>query len=184
MKLSGVATPEGTDRYQKRFAGRIPPEHFRQTHGLWVSSIGIGTYLGNHDEATDEQYRQAVVRAVESGCNVIDTAINYRCQRSERAIGAALKELAARGFDRSEIVIATKGGFLPFDAAPPKDPTQLFRADFRRHRPRHGGGDCRRISLHDAALLEPSARSAACAISRSKASTSITCTTRKANWEK
>lgn len=130
MKLSGVATPEGTERYQKRFAGRIPPEHFRQTHGLWVSSIGIGTYLGNHDDATDEQYRQAVVRAVESGCNVIDTAINYRCQRSERAIGAALKELEARGFDRSEVVIATKGGFLPFDGAPPQDPRSYFEQTF------------------------------------------------------
>jgi aryl-alcohol dehydrogenase-like predicted oxidoreductase len=130
MKLSGVATAEATERYQKRFAGRIPPEHFRQTHGLWVSSIGIGTYLGNHDDATDEQYRQAVIRAVESGCNVIDTAINYRCQRSERAIGAALKELAARGFDRSEVVIATKGGFLPFDGAPPQDPRSYFEQTF------------------------------------------------------
>jgi aryl-alcohol dehydrogenase-like predicted oxidoreductase len=130
MKLSGAATPEGTGRYQKRFAGQIPAEHFRQTLGLWLSSIGIGTYLGNHDDATDEQYRQAVVRAVELGCNVIDTAINYRCQRSERAIGAALGDLGARGFDRSEVVIATKGGFLPFDGTPPKDPRSYFEQTF------------------------------------------------------
>ena len=130
MKLLGAATPEGTDRYRKRFADKIPPEHFRQTHGLWMSSIGIGTYLGNHDDATDEQYRQAIVRAVESGCNVIDTAINYRCQRSERSIGAALKELATRGFDRSEVIIATKGGFLPFNGAPPKDPKSYFEQTF------------------------------------------------------
>jgi aryl-alcohol dehydrogenase-like predicted oxidoreductase len=130
MKLSGSATPDGTDRYRKRFAGKIPQEHFRQTHGLWMSSIGIGTYLGNHDDATDEQYRQAVVRAVESGCNVIDTAVNYRCQRSERAIGTALKELAAQGYDRSELIIATKGGFLPFDGAPPKEPRNYFEQTF------------------------------------------------------
>jgi aryl-alcohol dehydrogenase-like predicted oxidoreductase len=130
MKLSGAATAEGTDRYRKRFAGKIPPEHFRQAHGLWMSSIGIGTYLGNHDDATDEQYRQAIVRAVELGCNVIDTAINYRCQRSERCIGAALKELAIRGFDRSELIIATKGGFLPFDGVPPKDPKSYFEQRF------------------------------------------------------
>jgi aryl-alcohol dehydrogenase-like predicted oxidoreductase len=130
MKLSGAATTQGTDRYQKRFAGKVPAEHFRQTDSLCLSSIGIGTYLGNHDDATDEQYGQAVVQAVESGCNVIDSAINYRCQRSERAIGAALKELARRGFDRSEVVIATKGGFLPFDGAPPKDPRTYFEQSF------------------------------------------------------
>ena len=130
MKLSGSATPAGTDGYRKRFADKIPQEHFRQTHGLWMSSIGIGTYLGNNDDATDEQYRQAVVRAVESGCNVIDTAINYRCQRSERAIGAALKDLASRGYDRAGIIVATKGGFLPFDLTPPKDPRSYFEHTF------------------------------------------------------
>lgn len=130
MKLSGAATPDGTDRYRNRFAGKIPQEHFRQTHGLWMSSIGIGTYLGNHDDATDEQYQKAVVGAVESGCNVVDTAINYRCQRSERAIGAACKELAARGYARSELIIATKGGFLPFDGVPPKDPRSYFAETF------------------------------------------------------
>ena len=130
MKLSGSATADGTDRYRKRFADKISREHFRWTHGLWMSSIGIGTYLGNHDDVTDEQYRQAIVRAVESGCNVIDTAINYRCQRSERAIGAALKELASRGYDRAEIVIATKGGFLPFDGNPPKDSRSYFDSTY------------------------------------------------------
>ena len=130
MKLSGAATPQGTDRYRKRLTGRISPEHFRQSHGLWMSSIGIGTYLGNHDAATDDQYRQAIVRAVESGCNVIDTAINYRCQRSERAIGAALKELATGGYERNELIIATKGGFLPFDGEPPKEPKRYFEETF------------------------------------------------------
>jgi len=95
-----------------------------------MSSIGIGTYLGNHDDATDRQYQDALVRAVESGCNVIDSAINYRCQRSERAIGAALKELARRGYSRDELIIATKGGFLPFDGAPPKDPKSYFEEIF------------------------------------------------------
>ncbi|MGH7795423.1 MAG: aldo/keto reductase [Candidatus Binatia bacterium] len=129
MRIAGAATPEGTDRYRKRFA-EIPQEHFRQTHGLWMSSIGIGTYLGNHDDATDQQYREALVRAVESGCNVIDSAINYRCQRSERSIGAALKELASRGYGRDELIIATKGGFLPFDGVPPSDPKSYFEETF------------------------------------------------------
>ncbi|HLN87584.1 MAG TPA: aldo/keto reductase, partial [Candidatus Limnocylindrales bacterium] len=122
MKISGAATIDGTARYRKRFDGKIPVEHFRQAQLLWMSSIGIGTYLGNYDDATDQEYHQAVVRAVESGCNVIDSAINYRLQRSERSIGTALKELATNGYNRDEIVVATKGGFIPYDGVPPKDP--------------------------------------------------------------
>jgi aryl-alcohol dehydrogenase-like predicted oxidoreductase len=130
MTPPNFATPEGTERYRKRFAGIIAPEHFRALQGLRVSSIGVGTYLGNHDEATDAQYHQAVVGAVESGCNVIDTAINYRCQRSERSIGTALKELARKGYGRDELVIATKGGFLPFDNTPPSDPKNYIIKTF------------------------------------------------------
>ncbi len=130
MTPPNFATPEGTERYRKRFAGIIAPEHFRALQGLWVSSIGVGTYLGNYDEATDAQYHQAVVGAVESGCNVIDTAINYRCQRSERSIGTALKELAREGYGRDELVIATKGGFLPFDSMPPSDPKNYIIKTF------------------------------------------------------
>ncbi|HEY6996911.1 MAG TPA: aldo/keto reductase [Candidatus Binatia bacterium] len=130
MTPPNFATPEGTERYRKRFAGIIAPEHFRALQGLWVSSIGVGTYLGNYDEATDAQYHQAVVGAVESGCNVIDTAINYRCQRSERSIGTALKELARKGYGRDELVIATKGGFLPFDNMPPSDPKNYIIKTF------------------------------------------------------
>jgi aryl-alcohol dehydrogenase-like predicted oxidoreductase len=130
MKLQGSATPEGTERYRKRFDGKIPSGHFRQSQGLWLSSIGIGTYLGNHDAETDKLYHEAIVRAVESGCNVIDTAINYRCQRSERSIGTALKELASRGFSRDEVVIATKGGFIPYDGVPPSDMRSYFEATF------------------------------------------------------
>jgi aryl-alcohol dehydrogenase-like predicted oxidoreductase len=130
MKLPGAATREGTERYRKRFEGRIPPEHFCNAQGLWLSSIGIGTYLGNYDEETDRLYHDATVRAVESGCNVIDSAINYRLQRSERSIGTALKELAAKGFKRDEILVASKGGFIPYDGAPPADPRRYLEETF------------------------------------------------------
>ena len=130
MALSGSATNEGTAAYRERFQGRIPGDHFRLSQGLWLSSIGIGTYLGNHDEASDALYRAAVARAVELGCNVIDSAINYRFQRSERAIGAALGDLVKKGFDRSGIVVATKGGYLPFDGAPPADIKSYFNETF------------------------------------------------------
>jgi aryl-alcohol dehydrogenase-like predicted oxidoreductase len=130
MRLPGSATPEGSDRYRKRFAGKIPLEHFRQSQSLWMSSIGIGTYLGNYDDATDQAYHQALVRAVETGCNVIDSAINYRLQRSERSIGTALKELATKGYHRDELVVATKGGFIPFDGTPPTDTRRYFEETF------------------------------------------------------
>ena len=96
--------------------------HFREREGLLLSSIGLGTYLGQWDEPTDRSYQEAVKRAVELGCNVIDSAVNYRFQRSERAIGAALKQLFEAGsLSRDEIIIATKGGFFPFELEPPRD---------------------------------------------------------------
>jgi aryl-alcohol dehydrogenase-like predicted oxidoreductase len=46
--------------------------------------------------------------------------VNYRGQRSERAVGAALRAgIAAGRFARSEVLVATKGGFIPSDGAPP-----------------------------------------------------------------
>jgi len=58
-----------------------------------LSSIGIGTYLGQPNEKTDASYTEAIVAAVENGINVIDAAINYRFQRSERSIGTAIRSL-------------------------------------------------------------------------------------------
>src|SRR5829696_3597782 len=111
------ATAEGTKKYSQRFPNAADG-HFRAAHGLALSSIGIGTYLGNWDAATDENYVNAITKFVESGGNVIDTAANYRFQRSERNIGQALRNLREKGFSREEIFISTKGGYLPFDVAP------------------------------------------------------------------
>ena len=125
------ATPEGTARYRERFAGRDAKNHFREQQGLVLSSIGIGTYLGNPDEETDLNYAKAVVRAVQLGCNVIDSAANYRFQRSERSIGRALKTLTTEhGFAREELVICTKGGYLPFDGSPPRNVREYVNETF------------------------------------------------------
>jgi len=116
------ATAEATIRYYERFADHAANGHFRKQHGLVLSSIGIGTYLGNPDETTDKNYAEAVVHAVQLGVNVIDSAANYRFQRSERSIGEALQTLASEhGIARDELVICTKGGYLPFDEAPPRN---------------------------------------------------------------
>lgn len=121
MSIKGFATLEGTARYRDRFKDTAAAGHFRQEQGLWLSSVGIGTYLGDPDNDTDQRYTESVARAVELGANVVDTAANYRFQRSERSIGAALRGLNGRGFAREEIVVCTKGGYLPFDGAPPRD---------------------------------------------------------------
>ncbi|HXI04348.1 MAG TPA: aldo/keto reductase [Candidatus Saccharimonadales bacterium] len=121
--LSGSATPAGTAGCMSRFTGSVSGDHFTQHGGLWLSSIGLGTYLGEPTEEDDAAYEAAIRAAVGSGCNVIDTAINYRFQRSERCIGKALGDLVAAGdLRRSEIVVATKGGFIPFDGGYPSDP--------------------------------------------------------------
>jgi aryl-alcohol dehydrogenase-like predicted oxidoreductase len=142
--MSRHATAEGTQRYAQRFAGRTHDSHFRMiadpaaqksertqsAQQLAASTLGIGTYLGNPDEATDRAYTESVVAAVESGFNVVDSAINYRLQRSERSIGAALAELGRRGYEREEILICTKAGFLTPDDAMPPDASAYFEKEF------------------------------------------------------
>jgi aryl-alcohol dehydrogenase-like predicted oxidoreductase len=130
--IAGHATAEGTARYVARHAGRAVPAHFREfPGGARVSSLGLGTYLGREDAATDALYETAVARALERGLNVLDSAINYRHQRSERAIGRALAAGIARGaFARDEVLVTTKGGYLAFDGEPPADPRAYFAATY------------------------------------------------------
>ncbi|MGA8013268.1 MAG: aldo/keto reductase [Candidatus Acidiferrales bacterium] len=130
-RIPGCATPQGTLRYAARFQGRAAAGHFRDVQaGLVLSSIGIGTYLGEADEETDKGYASAVVAAIEGGINVVDSAINYRLQRSERSVGTALKQLAAKGFPRDEIVLCTKAGFLTPDGEMPDDANEYFAREF------------------------------------------------------
>ena len=128
--MTKSATKEGTTRYAQRFAGRASEGHFRESQRLVLSSIGIGTYLGQPDTKTDEGYATAIVAAVENGINVIDAAINYRFQRSERSVGAAVRQLATKGFERGEIVLCTKGGYLTPDASMPADPNEYFFREY------------------------------------------------------
>lgn len=121
MSITGHATLEGTTRYRERLEREtIAANHFRLEQNLWLSSLGIGTYLGKPDAETDARYTESVTRAVELGVNVVDTAANYRFQRSERSIGAALRALVENNrAARDEIVICTKGGYIPFDTDAP-----------------------------------------------------------------
>ena len=114
--MTKLATPEGTARFRGRFAHRMDPDHFRQRGGLIWSSIGIGSYLGDPTDAVDLAYAKSLRAAVQGGVNVVDTAINYRDQRSERCFGAAIAELIeAELVQRDEIILCTKGGYIPGD---------------------------------------------------------------------
>src|SRR5579864_5737469 len=128
--MTQSATKEGTTRYAQRFAGRAARGHFREAQRMVLSSLGIGTYLGQPNEKTDEAYAAAIVAAVENGINVIDSAINYRFQRSERSVGVALQQLATRGFSREEIVLCTKGSYLTPDGSMPGDPNEYFFREY------------------------------------------------------
>jgi aryl-alcohol dehydrogenase-like predicted oxidoreductase len=135
--LPGRATPEGTASYRDRFpqlrdAGHFrPPEHATGPAELWMSSIGAGTYLGEPDDTTDREYTAAIATALRSGINVLDTAINYRHQRSERNVGAALRQVIDSGeLRRNEVVVCTKAGYLSFEGDLPADPRAYFLREY------------------------------------------------------
>lgn len=119
--IEGHADPVGTETYARRAreGGRVSADHFSAGPGsLRLSSIGLGTYLGTPDGATDLAVEQAVNVCLRSGrVNVIDTAINYRYQRAERSVGRALgRAIDAGHIARAEVFVATKNGYLAPDS--------------------------------------------------------------------
>ena len=116
--LAGRATPGAT----AAFADASPADarNYSNARGLTLSNVGIGTYLGEADEATDRAVEAAVRASVAAGVNVVDTAINYRAQRAERSVGAALAAMAAGGGPpREAVFVSTKGGYVTHDAEAP-----------------------------------------------------------------
>jgi aryl-alcohol dehydrogenase-like predicted oxidoreductase len=115
------ATVEGTGRFAARHGPSFIPDFFRTGHAsLSTSSLGVGTYLGSDSDGDDSAYCTVVKHAIRAGINVIDTAINYRCQRSERAVARAIAaSIRAGEIRRDEILVCTKGGYIPLDVSPP-----------------------------------------------------------------
>lgn len=127
--IPGRATLEGTRRFAKR--SEAAEGHFRDAMGLSLSSLGLGTYLGAEDAATDAGYEASARVALGAAVNVFDSAINYRGQRSERAIGRALAGAFRDGLAaRDEVFVSTKGGFLPHDADDPRPPRRYLQEEF------------------------------------------------------
>lgn len=104
-----LATAEGTATYADDHDAA--DGYYRKIHDLTVSSLGMGSYLGDVDARAKEAYQRAALACLRGGVNVLDTAINYRNQESERDLGVALDQ-----FDRrDQVVVVTKGGFLHGD---------------------------------------------------------------------
>ncbi|HET9784898.1 MAG TPA: aldo/keto reductase [Terriglobales bacterium] len=107
------ATAAGTAGYAAGFPELARTQHFRKLRlpdPVQVASLGIGTYLGPASDAADEGYATALQAALAGGINLIDTAINYRAQRSERVIGRVLADSPR---PREQVFVCTKAGFVP-----------------------------------------------------------------------
>ena len=131
--VKGHATADGTRALRKQFNKSRNDTFYRPlANGVFVSSLGLGTYLGECDDVEDSRYTASAVAALSRGVNLLDTAINYRCQRSERALGNAIRAALESGkAKREEIVVCTKGGYIPLDKNPPatKEEYRIFLDD-------------------------------------------------------
>ncbi len=131
--IQGFATEMGTKGFATRqeTQEKVAKNHFRKIdQGLFLSSLGMGSYLGDPTPEADQQMEEAALRSIQSGAiNVIDTAINYRYQCSERSLGKALRQLVEAGtLQRDEVFICSKNGYLSPDA----HAQQSFQAYFQQ----------------------------------------------------
>jgi aryl-alcohol dehydrogenase-like predicted oxidoreductase len=114
------ATTAGTRRFAERMPAHGPDFRRVLPRKLSTSALGLGTYLGDCTDEDDAAYTRTVHAAITAGVNLFDTAINYRCQRSERAVGRAVVEAIASGeVRRDELVVCTKGGYVALEGEPP-----------------------------------------------------------------
>ena len=116
--LEGNATPDGTRKYSDYAISQGKPRsHFKSFENLHLSSLGMGTYLGQVSKEDDQAVENAVYQSVRSGAiNVIDTAINYRAMKSEKSIGRALLRLVNEGIiSRDQVFVSTKNGYITND---------------------------------------------------------------------
>ncbi len=127
--INGFATKEGTSNFAKKNGALL--DNYKIVHGLSLSNVGIGTYLGNPDSQTDTLVESAVKQSILAGINVIDTAINYRAQKSERSIGKAVKELIQNGsIERNQIFVSSKNGYVTNDGDKKEDFWQYVNREY------------------------------------------------------
>jgi len=119
-----MATRDATWDYRDAHDERFARAYWRLFGDAVVGSVGVGTRAGPATDDADDRYRRALVDALESGVNVVDTAPEFRAGRSERAVGDAL---AAADVDREAVVVVTKGGVV---GAGETDPATRLRREY------------------------------------------------------
>jgi uncharacterized protein YyaL (SSP411 family)/aryl-alcohol dehydrogenase-like predicted oxidoreductase len=109
--IPGHATGAGTLAFADRNRVRLPHGYGPLgATGLTVSRLGFGAY--RVDDETPA-HRAALVHALRSGCNLIDTSTNYGDGGSERLIGEVVREgVEDGGLRREELVVVTKVGYV------------------------------------------------------------------------
>ena len=117
------ATPEATYLFAKQFSHY--KDFYTRFDGLIFSKLGFGTFKKEpyKEENYIFDYKDALKSAIKNGINLIDTAINYRYQESEKEIGEVLAELIDKGeVKREELIVCSKGGFIPLCFPFPENP--------------------------------------------------------------
>ena len=112
--IKGKCTAEGTQRFKERAVSKLglPAKNYRKTYPmpssplstspltqLDLSTVGYGTFIGKPEDEDDFDTYVAAKYLIRSGAiNLIDTAINYRCQKAERTMGTVLTCLLSDEF--------------------------------------------------------------------------------------
>ena len=145
-QIPGRATAQATLRYAAKFQGRVAAGHFRDVRGRPSAFLNRDWDVSRRTRSCDGcGIHKRHYRGRAGGVNVVDSAINYRLQRSERSVGAALKVLSANEFSREEIVVCTKAGFLTPDGEMPEDANEYFSREYVERgilRPEDIAGGC------------------------------------------
>ena len=116
--IKGFASSEGTKKFRDNAIKKGKSYlHFKEFDDLILSSIGMGTYLGDLSKEDDIDIENALYESVKShAINVIDSAINYRAMKSEKSIGRALLRLVRdKIVSRDQVFISTKNGYITND---------------------------------------------------------------------
>lgn len=114
-KITGYATREATLTFADRMRTRYPTfdkSAYRSLAGtdLITSKVGYGCYRVHNQS---KEHFATLKKAIEAGCNLIDTSSNYTDGGSETLIGNVLHDLiAAETIRREEIIVVSKVGYM------------------------------------------------------------------------
>lgn len=112
MSIPHYATIDGTLQFAKKFHEQFSDSAFNLfgRTGLRVSQIGFGTYRCHIDIP---EHQEALKKALQKGCNLIDTSANYTDGDAEVLIGDILnQELVWGEMQRENLVVVSKVGYI------------------------------------------------------------------------